>query len=243
MISKWRYVLIPLILINWLRSVLRDRLFDLGVWKSVSFEVPVIYVGSLAKNPTIGISRYIQALTRGAMHVSRFSLTTLSLAKKQENKGHYLTSLTAENVFCTSHKVLGLSEWFQSHAHTSAFVMNDEYMQNEIRPQMRILITDYTRPYSSDLLSPVGELRMPKGKASLADAIVVCQTPEDADCEKMELNLRQGLSSEVPVFFIKNSNQSLKAFNSEDKIEFISDRHNFERLIYNVLPKANPDSE
>ncbi|SMD38244.1 lipid-A-disaccharide kinase [Reichenbachiella faecimaris] len=241
MISKWRYIWLPLAAVNWFRGALRNRLFDLGVWKSVEFEVPVVQVGSLASEATLGFSRYIQNLIDGALHVNRYKLYEFGLEKKESL--NYCTVLSGDKTFCSSHKVLGLSEWYQYHPDTSAFVMNGEFIRNEVRPECRILITNYSRPFHADSLFPVGHLKAPKAAAKTANVVVVCQTPETADCQKMELNLLPYLKPEAKVYFIKNSMESLKSFNSVDKIEFISDRDNFELSILNLLPNANPDSE
>lgn len=231
----------PLAVINWMRGLLHNRLFDIGVWKSVEFEMPVIYVGSLADEPTIGLSKYIQNLTKGALHVSRYRLPELGLEKREQL--NYYTELSKENTFCTSHKVLGLSEWYQNHEDTSVFIMDGEFSKNEIRPQLRVLVTDFDRPFTGDQIYPVGYLNLPKKEAQNADTIIVANTPAHADIGKMESYLLWYLKSDVPIFFIMNTIESLKSFNSVDKIEFISDRNNFERLILSLLPNANPDSE
>lgn len=241
MISKWKYIWWPVAVLNQLRHVLRNRLFDLGVWKSVEFEVPVIYLGAMADEPTIALSGYLQKITQGAMHVNRFQLAQLGFDKQDLH--NYYTSLSVKNVFCTNHKVLGISEWYQNNQETPAFVMDRESLKNEIRPQLRVMVTDFARPFSEDEIYPVGKLTMPKYEAENAEIILVVNTPSDANIEKMESNLLRQLNSKPTVFFIKNSIQSLKSFNSVDKIEFISDRDNFERLILNILPNANPDSE
>lgn len=231
----------PLAVINWMRTLLHNRLFDIGVWKSVEFETPVVFVGSLADEPTIGLSKYIQNLTKGALHVSRYRLPELGLEKREQL--NYYTELSKENTFCTSHKVLGLSEWYQHHEDTSVFIMDGEFAKNEIRPELRILITDFARPFHEDEIFPIGHLNLPKKEAQTADIIVVVNTPTHSNLKKMESYLLSYLKSATSIFFIKNTIEALKSFNSVDKIEFISDRNNFERLILSLLPNANPDSE
>lgn len=243
MIAKWRYVWWPLAAINSFRVALRDRLFDLGVWKSVAFEVPIVYVGSLTGEPTIAISRYVQQLLKGALHVDRFRITKYQLEKQNQTPASYYIPLSAENVFCSTQKVLGLSEWYQDNSDTAAFVMDNEFARNEIRPKYKLLITDYCRPFINDAMAPVGSLQVSKEKARLADVVLVCNTPINEDYKKIEKAILLFLKEGIPVFFVKNSFNSLNALNSSEEIEFISDRSNFDRLILNILPNANPDSE
>ena len=221
--------------------MLRNHLFDSGTWKSVAFEFPVIYVGTLANDATIGISRYIQNLLSASLHVYRYDLSKFELQKKEVS--NYYSLLSSDDTFCTTHQVLGLSEWYQKNPNTTAFVMNGQFLKNEIRPQLRILVTNFERLLSQDKLFPIGNLHASRRAAEIADVLIVSQTPDEANLKAMEEDLKPFLKSNTPVFFIKNSNQSLGVFNSVDKIEFISDRHNFERLILNVLPNANLDSE
>lgn len=239
MISKWRYVWWPLAMVNLCKTILRNRLFDLGIWKSVEFEVPVIFVGSIAKDPTIAVSKYIQRLLKGALHIDR----SYHLEKHTNESGSYHWPLNAENTFSTKHKVLGLSEWFQTHGDTSGFVMDGEFVRNEIRPQFRLLITDFNRPFNGDRMSPIGKLKESRDEAKRADAILIYNSINIEECDKLERSLMPFLEKGTPVFFIKNSFDSLNSFKSSEEIEFISDRPNFERLILNILPNANPDSE
>lgn len=242
MISTWKYVLWPLALLNRFKLGLRARLFDLGIWKSVEFEMPVVFVGSLTRTHTLGISLYIQNLLKAALHIKRDIITSHALTPETKEPYLYLHAY-APLVFSTSHKVLGLSEWFQYHTDSSAIVMNNEFVQNEVRPRLKILVSDFEFPFYHDALWPVGNLHGTKADIRTSDLILICATPENADLNKIKDNLQFYLGIKGPVYFIKNSVASLNTFNSSDKIEFIQDRDNFERLILNVLQNANPDSE
>ncbi|UXX79167.1 tetraacyldisaccharide 4'-kinase [Reichenbachiella carrageenanivorans] len=247
MISKWKYVWAPWAAINGLRAALRGRLFEMGVWKSVEFEMPIIYVGTLAKDDTLEVSSYICSLLGGVLHIHRYKLTSNEWTKVADAKTMYVTPLFTQEsevkACCTSHKVLGLSEWYQYEPETVAVVMDDEFALNEIRPQLRVLVTSHHRPFYEDVLSPIGHLNEPKSAASRADVVLVLGTPPLTDCHTMETEMRPYLKTDTPIFFINDLNPTSNSFNSKDKIEFIADRHNFERLILNILPNANPDSE
>ncbi|WP_422359742.1 tetraacyldisaccharide 4'-kinase [Reichenbachiella sp.] len=243
MIAKWRYVWWPLAVVNWCRGILRNRLFELGVWKSVEFEIPVVFVGSLVNEPAVSISRYIQRLLKGALHVDRYKISNYQLEKEKQKLTLYHWPLNATHTFCTTHRVLGLSEWFQCNPDTPAFILDGEFAQNEIRPQFRLLISDYNRPFINDAIFPVGNLQEGKTGAKQADAVLIYNSPQNEGRVKLERSLLPYLKKETPVFFISNSFDALNSFNSPEEIEFIADRPNFERLILNILPNANPDSE
>lgn len=232
----------PIAIVNWVRIALRNRLFDLRIWKSVAFEAPIIFVDTLTRQQALGVSIYIQNLLKAALHIRRDLAARHQLTPQKKEPYLYLQNYS-ESIFSTNHKVLGLSEWYQHFVGTSAIVMNNEFTQNEIRPQLKVLVTDYEFPFYNDCLWPVGNLQGTKPEIRTTDVILVCSTPENADLKKWNEELQLYLAKEIPSYFVKNSLTSLNSFNSHDKIEFIKDRDNFERSILNVLPNANPDSE
>lgn len=242
MISKWRYVLWPLALVNGLRIILRNRLFDLGIWKSIEFENPVIFVGSVASDPTIGCSAYISKLLHTALHINSRDLKGSGLLPTDNTSSLHFESY-GNAILSTKHKALGLSEWYHYHSDTSAIVMDNEFGQNEIRPQLRVLVSDYDRPFYQDALWPVGHLNGNKSDLNAVDVVIIFATPEGANLKENRKKVVSFLNDSTDIFFIANSRENLRSFNLSDKIEFIQDRDNFERLIANVLLNATPNSE
>ena len=241
MISIWRYVFAPIAFLIWLKAKLRNRLFEIGIWKSVEFEFPIMNVGSLAGDPTLGISIYIQHLLKGIVHIDKYELMNHGLNKKVDYD--YYSLLSQDGMITTRHRVLGIAEWYQSHAQSTSVILNNQFGLSEIRPMLNVLITNFDNPFYGDVLFPMGELKDIKQIARIADLIIVYQSPGTLNKENFEMKVRNYLKKKVPLFFISNSKESLKSFNSADQIEFIADRDNFERLIFNVIPNANPDSE
>lgn len=232
----------PIALLNGLRIRLRNKLFELGIWKSVEFDVPVVYVGSLAGESTTAISFLISDLLGAPMHVRHLPDLTTSASDKNKSPYLYLESYQ-DIMFSTTHKVLGISEWIQHHDYSEAIVMDQSFIKNEIRPQIRILVSNFEGPFFKDELWPVGRLGGSKSEIREADVIIFCNTPIDADTKEVETMARKFLTDKASIFFVKNTSTSLSSFNSSDKIEFLKDHDNFARLITNVLPNTNPDSE
>lgn len=238
MIPLWRYLMWPAAWLNRLTIGLRNKLFELGVWKSVEFEVPVIYVGGLGSEPSLAISFMISDILNAPLHVERLPVVSARASGNDQSPYLYFDSYQ-DIIFSTTHKVLGVSEWIQHHEDTGAIVIDQSFALDEIRPQMKVAISDFRRPFYKDVLKPVGNLRCTRSEMQGVDVVLFCHTPADADLKREESMARKFLSDQTSVFYIKNSLQDLASFNSVDKIEFIKDRDNFARLMVNVLQNAN----
>ena len=60
-------------------------------------------------------------------------------------------------------------------------VLDDAFQHRALSPTISILLMDYSRPVSKDLLLPLGRLRDLRGRASAADVIIVTKSPAYID--------------------------------------------------------------
>ena len=86
-----RYILFPIVPFYYLATWLRNKLYDLGVKSSSSFEVPVICVGNLSVGGT-GKTPMIEYLIR--LLKSDYKMATLSRGYKRKSKGFVLADKT-----------------------------------------------------------------------------------------------------------------------------------------------------
>ena len=89
-----RYILFPIVPFYYLATWLRNKLYDLGIKSSSSFEVPVICVGNLSVGGT-GKTPMIEYLIR--LLISDYKVATLSRGYKRKTKGFILAN-NATNV-------------------------------------------------------------------------------------------------------------------------------------------------
>ncbi|MEO9968001.1 MAG: hypothetical protein ABJF11_19570 [Reichenbachiella sp.] len=242
MISVFKYLLWPLAWCNGLRILLRNRLFDLQIWKSVEFEIPVIFVGSFSPQPTLGITRYMSELLGATVHIKQRSLSGYRM-KTVKGEAFYYDLVDHGTIFIAKHKILGLSEWIQLHPETPAIVMDQEFSRIEIRPSISIYISDFNNPFYKDNLWPVGTRNGLIREVLDADVVIIFGTPPKSNLDDIVAEHRLYLAPQTKVYFISNTREQLQADNLGDKIEFITDRDNFAPLIKNLLLNANPDSE
>lgn len=171
----------------------RNLFYDLGIFSSKSFEVPVISVGNLSVGGT-GKSPHIEYLIR--LLFDHFELATLSRGYGRKEKHFVLSttdSLAAEigdeprqfkqkfkdlRVAVDTKRVRGIKTLLEEFGELQAILLDDAYQHRAVKPGLSILLTDYSRLYCNDRLLPAGRLREPKNNASRADIIVVTKTPE-----------------------------------------------------------------
>lgn len=227
---------------------LKDHLFDLGIWKSVEFDVPTYYVGSIGKEKSLEISICIQQIlnrnnVKCAIHVKPdFVKGNFSINEEQSHL--YYSSLinnTSEGykgIFSSQDKILGMSEFLQFNEGTACILFDDAYSINEIRPHVRILISSYNLLFTKDKIAPMGALKDRVINANKADAILIVDCPFHSTDDSFEKRISEEINADCPIFLLRSSTNNNDSDKSSDRIEFIKDRDNFERLILNGLNKV-----
>jgi tetraacyldisaccharide 4'-kinase len=164
-ILSWIYTLVV---------VTRHRLYDWGVLKSFSFDIPIVCIGNITvggtgKTPT---AEYI--LSSLANH---YTMAILSRGYGRTTKGYREVSVNdiytdvgdeplqiklkfpgAVVVVCED-RVLGIERLRQEHPEVNLIIMDDGFQHRRVRPKVNILIMDSTRPFENDNMLPLGRLR------------------------------------------------------------------------------------
>ena len=154
--------------------IVRHRLYDWGVLKSYSFDIPVVCIGNITvggtgKTPT---AEYILASL--AKH---YTMAILSRGYGRNTKGYREVTVNdiysdvgdeplqmklkfPETVVVVSEdRVAGIERIRQEHPEVNLIIMDDGFQHRRVRPKVNILIVDSTRPYDSDHMLPLGRLR------------------------------------------------------------------------------------
>ena len=196
----------------------RNRLYDMGVHPSASFDVPVISVGNLSVGGT-GKSPMIEYLVR--LLKSQYLVATLSRGYGRKTKGMRFvrSSDSAETVgdeplqFYRKFKdevivavgedrAFAIPEILQNHEGVEVILLDDAFQHRRVKPAFQILLTDYHRLFTRDWLLPAGRLRESKNGAARADVIVVTKCPQAIGDEEM-MNIEKSIRpySTKAVFF------------------------------------------
>ncbi len=191
-----RKILLPIVPVYYFVTWLRNRLYDLGIKKSVTYNFPVIAVGNLSVGGT-GKSPMVEYLIR--LLKDEVVLATLSRGYKRETNGFQLvqtgstakqvgdeplqfkTKFTDITVAVDADRRNGIANLVQLQPKPEVILLDDAYQHRKVKAGFYILLTPYYDLYSDDILLPTGNLREPRSGADRADIIVVTKCPNDLD--------------------------------------------------------------
>ena len=201
----------------YLVTFLRNKFYDFGVFKSYSFETPVISVGNLSVGGT-GKTPFVEFLIR---HFSKnYKVAVLSRGYKRKSKGFILASDSDDSnsigdepfqyyskfknirVAVDKKRKRGIKKLIK--AGVNMIILDDAFQHRKVDPKYSILLTDYSNLYFNDYLLPRGNLRESKSGYRRADAIVITKCPENfSETDKKNILNRINLNSNQQIFFSK----------------------------------------
>ncbi len=196
-----RKLLFPFAILYGIVTGIRNFLYDIGIFKSYSFPIPVIAVGNLSTGGT-GKSPMTEYLIR--LLQDRYNLATLSRGYKRKSTGFVLAddSATAETlgdepyqfhtkfpdiqVAVDADRVKGVTQLLSLLQKPEVIVLDDAYQHRRLKAGFYILLTAYGDIYADDYILPAGNLRESRGGARRADVIVVTKCPQNLPVHEQE---------------------------------------------------------
>ncbi|MFA5417392.1 MAG: tetraacyldisaccharide 4'-kinase [Bacteroidales bacterium] len=190
--NSWKIILFPFAWIYGLAIRFRHLLFDLGVLKSTTFNIPMIGVGNLSLGGT-GKTPFVEYLIR--MFSDDYKVSVLSRGYGRKTKGflfgnqysthydigdepmQYLRKFEGKvKVAVDEDRVDGVKNLTEDDANLELILLDDVFQHRYIQPGLSILLTDINKLYNEDYLLPVGGLRDVVAQAKRADIVVVTKT-------------------------------------------------------------------
>ncbi|MNK22516.1 Tetraacyldisaccharide 4'-kinase [compost metagenome] len=188
MIKYLRLLLFPFSIGYGMVIVLRNKLYDLGWFKSTHFDIPVICVGNLVvggsgKSP---VTEYLVNL------LSDHKIAILSRGYGRKTKGFILADETATaqtigdepmqfyskfkqvTVAVCENRVTGINLLKDDH---DLILLDDAYQHRSVKPGFSILLFEYQKLLSPQFLLPAGNLREPFVGYKRAQALLVTKAP------------------------------------------------------------------
>lgn len=229
-----RIILFPLVPIYYVVTYLRNKLFDYGVFKSKSYDVPVICVGNLSTGGT-GKTPMIEYLI--TLLKENKSVATLSRGYKRNTEGFLLAgeNSTVESigdepyqfhnkfqdikVAVDADRQNGIESLLKLNDPPEIVLLDDAFQHRRVKAGLNILLTSYEKPYYKDFVLPTGNLREPQVGRKRADLVIVtkCKPTLNED-EKATILDRLHLNDKQSAFFsyidysdvVLNSDNTLK---------------------------------
>lgn len=213
-----RILLFPFALIYGIIVLLRHKFYDLGIFKSTEFNLPVICIGNLSFGGT-GKSPMLAALVN--RFKGEYKIASLSRGYKRQTKGFRIVNLNDEaskvgdeplqfkttfkeqiEVAVCEDRVKGVTEILQLFPETEIIILDDAFQHRKISAGLNILLTSYNDLYVDDHLLPVGNLRDTQYAANRAQVIVVTKCPSPINIVDQEfISKRLKIRPEQSLYF------------------------------------------
>ena len=189
-----KILLYPFTLLYGFVVYIRNRLYDLNLFKSHEFDVPVISIGNITVGGT-GKTPHVEYLI-GLLKDS-FEVAALSRGYKRKTKGFRWVeadSKVAEvgdeplqvkkkfpdvKVSVCENRVAGAEKLLDKNQENipDVLLLDDAFQHRRIVAGINILLIDYNRPVKEDSLLPAGRLREPAGQMKRANIIIFTKCP------------------------------------------------------------------
>lgn len=184
-------------IISWIYTVvvvIRHRLYDWGVLKSQSFDIPVICIGNITVGGTgkTPMAEYILSSLEG-----HYTMALLSRGYGRRTKGYREVSTNdsyldvgdeplqiklkfPESVVVVSEdRVAGIERIRQEHPEVNLIVMDDGFQHRKVKAKVNIVIVDSTRSIFTDHMLPYGRLRDVRSRLSAAHFFMVTKCTDE----------------------------------------------------------------
>jgi tetraacyldisaccharide 4'-kinase len=183
----------------WLYGVgvgIRNLLFEMGVLKSRSFNIPVISVGNITVGGT-GKTPHVEYLIR--LLKDQLNVAVLSRGYKRKSSGFVLSDKNTPmpmigdepyqmkqkfpdiTVAVDKKRTRGISMLTakDSDLKVDVILLDDAFQHRYVKPGINILLVDYHRLVIYDRLLPAGRLREPVKAKDRADIVIITKCPKD----------------------------------------------------------------
>ncbi|RKS25567.1 tetraacyldisaccharide 4'-kinase [Flavobacterium endophyticum] len=195
-----RKILFPFSILYGLIASIRNFLFDKGILKSYSFDLPIIAVGNLSVGGT-GKTPQIEYLIR--LLSPNYKIATLSRGYKRNSEGFVLAdensdaSILGDEPFQFYKKFPNIQvavdadrrngiEQLLKISQPDIILLDDAFQHRKVKAGLYVLLTSYGDLYSDDLILPAGNLRESRNGAERAKIIIVTKCPPDLSAKEQD---------------------------------------------------------
>jgi tetraacyldisaccharide 4'-kinase len=172
--------------------MIRNLMFDLGIFESKSVDAPVISVGNLSMGGT-GKTPHVEYLVR--LLKERYSTAILSRGYGRISSGfiigsrktnvkyigdepmQYIKKFDKIIVAVDEKRYRGAQLLLDKHPETDVILLDDAFQHRWIKPGLSIVISDYYHLFTEDHVFPSGKLREFLSGIKRADLIIISKTP------------------------------------------------------------------
>lgn len=253
-----KYILLPISKLYEMGVELRNRLFDWGILKQQSFDIPIVVVGNIAVGGT-GKTPHTEYIIHELK--KRYNIGIISRGYKRKTKGFVIATKYSKPhdigdepyqmyhkfegeipVAVCENRRFGISELLRLEKNINLIILDDAFQHRYVKPSTAILLTEFSRPLFYDSMLPLGNLREPIHALNRADIVVVTKCPNQI--KPMEYRIFNNKLKTFPyqqVFFSKYSyGQLVPLFPNETSYIPYLDWLNSDDVIFAISGIGNP---
>jgi len=248
-----RKILFPFAILYGFITAFRNFLFDKGILKSHSFDLPIIAVGNLSVGGT-GKTPQIEYLIR--LFSPTHKIATLSRGYKRKSEGFILADANSNAeilgdepfqfykkfpnilVAVDANRKNGI-EQLVNISKPDIVLLDDAFQHRKVKAGFYILLTAYNDLYADDFILPTGNLRESRSGAERANIVVVTKCPANlSEKEKNSIERKLQLESKQKLFFTSIVYDEF--IFSEEKQLTVSEIKNSEKVLLAGIAKPEP---
>jgi tetraacyldisaccharide 4'-kinase len=247
-----RYLLFPFAIVYGCITSIRNFLYDKGVLKSYSFDIPVIAVGNLSVGGT-GKTPQIEYLIR--LLSPNYKIATLSRGYKRKSQGYVLadSSSTAESlgdepfqmhqkfpnikVAVDADRKNGIENLLKLEEKPDVILLDDAFQHRKVKAGFYILLSAYDDLYYDDFMLPTGNLRESRSGAKRANCIIITKCPKNLSIEEQD-RIKARIKYKIPIFF-SFIDYDTRVYNKNEEIN-LSEIIEKDKVIITGIAKPEP---
>lgn len=248
-----RKILFPFAILYGFVTAFRNFLFDKGILKSHSFDLPIIAVGNLSVGGT-GKTPQIEYLIR--LLSPTHKIATLSRGYKRKSEGFILADANSNAeilgdepfqfykkfsnilVAVDANRKNGIEQLINI-SKPDIILLDDAFQHRKVKAGFYILLTAYNDLYADDFILPTGNLRESRSGAERANIVVVTKCPANlSEKEKNAIEKKLQLDSLQKLFFTSIAYDEF--IFSEEKQLTVSEIKNSEKVLLAGIAKPEP---
>jgi tetraacyldisaccharide 4'-kinase len=249
-----RKILFPFAILYGFITSIRNFLFDKGILKSYSFDIPIIAVGNLSVGGT-GKTPQIEYLIR--LLSPKYKVATLSRGYKRQSKGFILADSTSNaeilgdepfqfyekfkdiQVAVDADRKNGIEKLLSQTEKPEVILLDDAFQHRKVKAGFYILLTSYGDLYSDDFMLPTGNLRESKRGAERANLVIVTKCPSNLSLdEQNRIKTKLKLESSQDLYFSYIDYDEF--IYSESKSMKVEQVRNVDKLLLAGIAKPEP---
>ncbi len=203
--------------IYWVIAFLRNLFYDLGIFKSSFFNLPIIVIGNLSTGGTgktphteylislLSSTKKVAVLSRGyGRKIAGFQTvkTTSTANEVGDEPAQIKKRFPNVAVVVDADRVHGVQTLLADKNQPEVILLDDAFQHRKLQAGFYILLTPFQQLFTDDFVLPAGNLREPKSGYDRANVIVVTKCPPQiTEAEKQKIINKIKPKSHQEVFF------------------------------------------